>query len=207
MKPTITIVMFVLAILLMTTAPMAEENSAADASSGDVDAREAASTDPTRDYVIGPGDVIEIAVWKNEDLKKVSPVAPDGKLHFPLIGEIIAGGKTVGQIKAEVEEKIRRSVPNPELYVGIKQINSMMIYVIGRAIRPGRLVLNSNLNVLQALTMAGGPNTFAKRDDIKIFRETDGGTRIFQFDYEDVSEGLHLEQNIMLERGDIIVVP
>ncbi len=207
MKPTITVWLIFLAIHMMAAAPMAEETPAANASDGRIEAGAAAPSNPVRDYVIGPGDVIEIIVWKNEELSKVAPVAPDGKLHFPLIGEVVAGGKTVAQLKAAVEEKISRFVPNPELSVGLQQINSMMIYVIGRVTRPGRLVLNSNLNVLQALSMAGGPNTFAKRDEIKIFRETDDGTRIFDFDYEDVTKGLHLEQNIVLERGDIIVVP
>lgn len=205
MKSLTTIMFVFLAILLMTGAVGAQENSATPTPGGDVETR--AASNPIRDYVIGPGDVVEISVWKNEDLRKVAPVAPDGKMHFPLIGEIVAGGKTVAQLKAEVEQKLVRFVPNPELYVGIQQINSMILYVIGRVIRPGSLVINSNLNVLQALTIAGGPNTFAKRDEIRIFRETSEGTRIFNFDYEDVSEGLHLEQNIMLERGDIIVVP
>ena len=83
----------------------------------------------------------------------------------------------------------------------------MLIYVIGKVNHPGRFVLNANVNVLQVLAMAGGLNAFAKRNKIKIFRETKDKTEIFQFEYDDVTEGKNLEQNIGLERGDIIVIP
>jgi polysaccharide export outer membrane protein len=82
-----------------------------------------------------------------------------------------------------------------------------MVYVIGRVNSPGRFVLNSDINVLQALAMAGGLNPFAKRGDIKIFREVGGGTKVFFFDYDAVAEGKEPKQNMRLKRGDVIVVP
>jgi polysaccharide export outer membrane protein len=89
----------------------------------------------------------------------------------------------------------------------VGQVNSMLIYVIGKVNHPGRFVLNTNVNVLQALATAGGLNSFAKRNKIKIFRETNGETHIFPFEYDSVTEGENLEQNVMLERGDVVVVP
>jgi polysaccharide export outer membrane protein len=83
----------------------------------------------------------------------------------------------------------------------------MIIYIIGRVSAPGRQVLVANTNVLQALAMAGGLNPFARKSDIKIFRQEDGKTKMFMFDYDDVSEGIHLEMNIELKRGDVIIVP
>ena len=83
----------------------------------------------------------------------------------------------------------------------------MVIYVIGKVNTAGSIALNSNINVLQALTMAGGLNTFANRNKIKIFREDSGKTDIFQFKYDEVTEGEKLEQNIELKRGDVVVVP
>jgi polysaccharide export outer membrane protein len=84
----------------------------------------------------------------------------------------------------------------------------MWIYVIGKANSPGRFALNSDVTVLQALAMAGGLNPFAKRGDIKIFREIPGeGTRILYFDYDKVADGEDIRQNITLRRGDVIVVP
>jgi polysaccharide export outer membrane protein len=98
-------------------------------------------------------------------------------------------------------------VPDPVLSLEVKQANSMLIYVIGRVNSPGRFVLNSNVNVLQTLAMAGGLNPFAKKDKIKIFRQEGDRTVIFGFSYKEVVDGNNLEENIQLRRGDVIVVP
>lgn len=160
-----------------------------------------------QDYLIGPGDVLDISVWKNEDLTKQVPVLPDGKISFPLIGEIMAKGKTVRQLKNELEKQIARYMPDPVLTIAVRQVNSLLVYVIGKVNNPGIFALSTNINVLQGLAMAKGLNVFAKRDKIKIFRQEGGATRIFDFKYDEVSEGNNLEQNIQLQRGDIIVVP
>jgi polysaccharide export outer membrane protein len=159
------------------------------------------------DYLLGPGDIIDIAVWKDETLTKSVVVLPDGKISFPLIGEIRAAGRTVPQLKQEITKKISPYAPDPIISIEVRQVNSMLVYVIGRVNTPGRLSLNTNINVLQALTMAGGLNSFAKRDKIRIFRREGAKTTIFRFKYDDVTEGSDLEQNIVLQRGDIIVVP
>ena len=162
---------------------------------------------PAGDYLIGPGDILEISVWKEADLTKLVTVLPDGKIAFPLIGQIDAEGLTLGQLKEKIEKKIERFVPNPNLSVAVQQINSLHIYVVGKVLNPGRFELNTNVNVLQALAMAGGLNPFAKGGKIKIFRQNDGRDLIFDFDYDVVSKGQDLEQNIRLIRGDVIVVP
>ena len=162
---------------------------------------------PMGDYVIGPGDVLNISVWNNETLTKAVTVLPDGKIHFPLIGEIVVGGKTPDVLEKELKSKLHPFVPDPELTVMVGQVNSMLIYVIGKVNQPGRFALNTNVNVLQALATAGGLNTFAKRNKIKIFRKTKGKTHILPFEYDRVTEGENLEQNVSLERGDVVVVP
>ena len=143
-----------------------------------------APTTTTRDYIIGPGDTIDISVWNNEALTKQVTVLPDGKIHFPLIGEVVVGGKTLVDLEKELKQKIGTFVPAPDLTVMVQQVNSMLIYVIGKVNRPGRFALNTNINVLQALTMAGGLNTFAKRNKIKIYRETKDTTVILPFEYD-----------------------
>ena len=158
-------------------------------------------------YVVGPGDVLDISVWKDDALNKRVTVLPDGRISFPLIGEITAGGKTVAELAKELEKKLGRYVPDVNLSLMVHQVNSMLIYVIGRVNNPGRFVLNTEVNVLQALAMAGGLNPFAKRRKIKIFRKKTQQTELFNFDYDDVAKGRRLEQNIQLRRGDVIVVP
>jgi polysaccharide export outer membrane protein len=162
---------------------------------------------PVVDYVIGPGDVLDISVWKEQALTKLVTVLPDGKISFPLVGAITAGGKTLDQITQELEKKLSRFVPDLNLSVLVHQVNSNIVYVIGKVNNPGRFVLNTNIDVLQALAMAGGLNPFAEQGNIKIFREAAGGKKIFKFDYDDVAGGKKLEENIKLKRGDVIVVP
>ena len=98
-----------------------------------------------------------------------------------------------------------RFVPDPVLSVGVQQVNSLVIYIIGRVNKPGRFVLNNNITVLQALAMAGGLDSFAKRDQVKIFRTAKDKVLIYTFDYDDVSAGKNLRQNITLMRGDVVV--
>ena len=172
-----------------------------------VTATQGAALPMVQGYRIGTGDVLDIAVWKDMALTKQVTVLPDGAIHFPLVGEIKALGMTVSELKLTLERKIERYVPDPVLSVGVLQVNSMLIYVIGKVNKPGRFVLNANINVLQALAMAGGLNPFAKEKDVRIFRENNGGTDQFKFNYDEVQEGEKLEQNITLRRGDIIVVP
>jgi polysaccharide export outer membrane protein len=185
-------ILFLIVMMLMAGLVEAEENTIV----------------PQKDYIIGPGDVLDISVWKVEELTKLVTVLPDGKIAFPLVGQVTAGGKTVDELSQELEKKLLKFVPDLNLSILVHQVNSMMIYVIGRVNNPGRFILNSNIDVLQALTLAGGLNPFAQGGKIKIFRKQSGGsTEIIGFDYDDVVKGKELAQNIMLRRGDVIVVP
>jgi len=172
-------------------------------------AKETAAQDASVDstYPIGPGDVLGISIWKDDALTKEVVVLPDGLISFPLLGLVKAAGKTVAQLRSELEEKISRYVTDPVLNVEVKQVNSMIVYVIGRVNSPGRFNLNTNVSALQALATAGGLNPFAKRDKIKILRQESGKTRIYPFNYDEIAEGRRLEENIELKRGDVIVVP
>ena len=174
------------------------------ASAGDKASGKVADAFP-RNYLIGPGDVLEISVWKEEALTKNLSVLPDGKISFPLIGEVVAAGKTVAQVRKEIAARLVRFVPDPVLSVGVQQVNSLIVYVIGRVNKPGRFALNANIDVLQALSMAGGLDSFAKRDQVKIFRRVKDRFLIYTFDYDDVSVGRNLKQNITLLRGDVVV--
>jgi polysaccharide export outer membrane protein len=158
-------------------------------------------------YLIGPGDVLDVSVWKDEALTRSCVVRPDGFISFPLIGDVPATGKTVLELKSEMEGKLNRFVPGVVLSIEVKQINSLIIYVIGKVNNPGRFILGVDVNVLQALATAGGLNVFAKGRKIKVFRHGNNETTIFPFDYDEVVDGKHLEQNIHLRRGDVVVIP
>ncbi len=159
------------------------------------------------DYVIGQGDVLTISIWKDDSLTREVVVLPDGTISFPLIGTIVAENKTIGGLKKDIESEIKRYVPEPVLSVAVKSVNSMYVYVIGRVNNPGRFFLTGNVNVLQALAMAGGLTPFAEANSIRIFRAESGKNSLIPFRYNDVVKGKLLEQNIIMKRGDVIVVP
>jgi polysaccharide biosynthesis/export protein len=159
------------------------------------------------DYRIGPGDQISIEVWKDKDLTRLVTVLPDGKVAYPMVGEVAAAGKTVAQLQKEIEGKLSLYVKDAVITVEIRQVNSLQIYVLGKVKMPGRSLLTSNIDVLQALAIAGGPDQFAKLSRIKIFRREGRKTLIIPFDYDDVIAGKNLESNILLRRGDVVIVP
>ena len=162
---------------------------------------------PGQDYVIGAGDQLAISVWRDDALTRSVVVLPDGKIHFPLVGEVVAGGKTVAQLKREIEDKLAGFVVDAGLTVEVRQSNSMFVYLIGKVNAPGRQLLVGQTNILQALATAGGLNPFAEKDKIKIIRQDGERTIIYPFRYSLVSAGSNLEENIWLKRGDVIVVP
>lgn len=159
------------------------------------------------DYLIGPGDVLNIEVWKDPSLTRPATVLPDGKIAYPMIGEIVAAGKTVAQLKQEIGKKLSAYVKDAVVTVEVRQVVSYQVYVLGKVKVPGKVALTSNIDVLQALATAGGFDPFANKSKVRIFRREGGGTVIIPFDYDDVSVGKNPESNIMLRRGDVIIVP
>ena len=159
------------------------------------------------DYRIGPGDQLSIEVWKDKDLARLVTVLPDGKVAYPMVGEIVATGKTVVQLQKEIEGKLSLYVKDAVVTVEVRQVNSMLIYVLGSVRTPGRITLTANIDILQAMATAGGPDKFAKLSRIRIFRREGGKTVIIPFDYDEVIAGKNLQSNIMLRRGDVVVVP
>ena len=160
------------------------------------------------DYVLNPGDQVEIAVWKEPDLTKTVIVRPDGKFSFALVGEVVAAGRTISQVQTEVASRLQKYIPEPVVTAAVTNLEGHRIYVIGPVTKPGSYPMNPRLNVLQALTVAGGMTPFANLDGIIVLRTGAGGKqRVLPFRYGDVSKGRNLEQNAPLEAGDVIIVP
>jgi polysaccharide export outer membrane protein len=158
-------------------------------------------------YMINPGDKLGIVVWKEEDLQRVVTVRPDGAFSFPLAGDIYAEGKSVDEVRAIIEEKLSRYIPDLVVTVSTEELLGNKIYVIGQVNNPGQFIVTTYVDVTQALSIAGGANPFAKTNDIKILRRTNGRLNAIKFRYGDIEAGKRLEQNIMLKPGDIVVVP
>lgn len=162
---------------------------------------------PLSAYRLGPGDVLEISVWKEDGLQKQVLVRPDGGITFPLAGELQAGGKTAAQLQQAIIKKITKFIPDPVVTVSVVQVVDNHIYVIGKVNRPSDFSSSAYINVMQALTLAQGLNPFAKASEIKILRKVKGKQVAIPFDYDAVSQGEDLKQNITLKSGDVVVVP
>jgi polysaccharide biosynthesis/export protein len=162
---------------------------------------------PPTEYLIGPEDILEISVWKEEGLEREVLVRPDGKLSFPLAGDVQAAGRTPEQVQTEITERIQRYIPDPVVTVTVKAIGGNKVYVIGEVKNPGSYVIGRYVDVIQALTLAGGLTPFARENSIKVLRRE--GTReiVVSFEYAEVKKGRRLEQNIFLRGGDVVVVP
>jgi polysaccharide export outer membrane protein len=158
-------------------------------------------------YRVEPEDVLGITVWKEEGLQKEVLVRPDGGISFPLVGEIQAAGRTADELRVEIAERLRKVINDPVVTVAVLKIAGYKVYVIGRVNKPGEFVAGRYIDVLQALTMAGGLTPFAAENDIKVLRKRNGKDEVFEFEYSDIRHGRHLEQNIRLQGGDVVLVP
>ncbi|MFZ7112405.1 MAG: polysaccharide biosynthesis/export family protein, partial [Desulfatiglandales bacterium] len=154
-----------------------------------------------------PGDALEISVWKDESLSKEILVPPDGIISFPLIGEINVVRMTVPELRESVTKRLEEYLPDATVTVMLLRANSLIAYVIGKVTRPGQFPINMDTNVMQILAMAGGLNPYAVPGKILVLRQKEGKTLALPFDYNEVKKGEGLEQNIVLERGDVVVVP
>lgn len=158
-------------------------------------------------YMVQPGDVLFVSVWKEPDMQLEVLVRPDGGFSFPLIGDINATGKSMPELQSLVTRRLKVFIPDPVVTVGLKEIVGNKIYVIGKVTRPGEYLMSRQLDVMQALSVAGGLTPFAAGNDIKVLRRAGGYESVLPFRYADVERGRNLEQNILLKSGDVIVVP
>lgn len=159
-------------------------------------------------YEILPGDVMQISVWKEEDLAREVLVRPDGGISFPLAGDIDTDGKTALELREEIVSKLEKYIPEPEVNVAVLQTQGNKAYVVGKVARPGPVLMDQDLDIMQAISVAGGLTTFAKLKKIIVLRrDSSGNEEAIPFDYTKVQDGEALETNIILKKGDVVVVP
>jgi len=161
----------------------------------------------SNDYLIHPMDVLEVSIYGEEDLVRKLVVRPDGKISFPLIGDIQVAGRSTKQTKEVIDKQVSAFIPQASSTVIVEQLGSLIFFVLGQVANPGVFNVSSHLTVVQALSLAGGLTTFADHGKILIIRGHGQDTRKIPFDYSDVRKGKNLEQNILLERGDVVLVP
>lgn len=165
------------------------------------------NTEHSSEYKVQPGDILSISVWREPDMQLEVLVKPDGRFSIPLAGELTALGKTTQQLQKEVTAGLIKYMPDLSVNVAVKQPTGNKIYVIGKVNKPGEFIMNRQLDVMQALSVAGGTTKFASLDNITILRRQHQKQKIFLFEYSSVEKGRNLGQNILLQSGDVVVVP
>lgn len=162
----------------------------------------------TPDYIIGPEDVLDIIVWHNQDVSRVVPVRPDGRVSLPLINDVVAVGKTPAQLTAEITARLSRFITNPSVAIVVKEVNSYTIFVLGEVAKPGKYPLKTRTNLLQAISIAGGFTQSAARNRVLIYRSGKNGktNQRINVSYDEIVLHNDMNQNIELTPGDTIVV-
>lgn len=155
-------------------------------------------------YRIGPEDVLQISVWRNETMSRAVPVRPDGKISLPLLNDVQAGGLTALELRDVLTKQLAAYMPNPEVSVIVTDVRSFKVSVIGEVARPGRYELKSWTTVLDVLAMAGGFTQFASRSRILILQPDGKAMKRIPFNYNKVGGE---QENFYLRNGDIVVVP
>jgi polysaccharide export outer membrane protein len=191
-----------------TTAPPAatETPSAAapaDAATAAAPARFVEAADAFR---IGPEDVLDVQVWKNEELSRVVPVRPDGMISLPLVNDIRASGLTAVELRQAITQRLAEYVPSPEVSVMVREVHSVKVAVIGAVRMPGHYEVKSSATVLELIARAQGLTEFADRGRIVVMRQNGASTTRIPFNYRKVAEGSE-QDNFYVRPGDIIVVP
>ena len=160
------------------------------------------------DFIIGNEDVLAVSVWKEPEISRAVAVRSDGKISLPLIGELLAAGKTPIQLQTEITSGLRPYLAEPAVTVIVQEIKSKRFNIFGHVQRPGAYPLNPPMTIVDALALAGGLRDFAKSKNIYVLRAgANGSTTRLPFNYKQVMRGIHPEQNIQIEPSDTIVVP
>ncbi len=167
---------------------------------------------PPQDFLLGPEDVLEVFVWRNQDLSREVVIRPDGLISMPLIGDVRASGLTADQLAVRIQKRLKEFKDSPMVSVHIKAVNSYSVYVMGEVANPGKFQLKSYTTILQAIALAGGFGQFAARNKIQVIRNNANGGSIpheihIPVRYDDLIDGTGEPGNFILKSGDILVVP
>lgn len=201
------VALIVLALACLIPPVSAQVQSGTESAAAAAGAHPLSQTPPTSvnnsQYLIGESDMLAINVWREQEISRVVPVRPDGKISLPLIGDVQATGLTAEALQANIARELKRFIDSPEVTVIVQEARSQKFNVVGEVMRPGTFVLSQPMTVLDALALAGGFKDFAKVKSIYVLRTS----QRLPFNYKEVIKGKNSSQNIQLQSGDTVVVP
>ena len=161
---------------------------------------------PPPDYIIGADDILHVDFWGDDTLSTDVVVRPDGKISLRLLNEVHAEGLTPAELCVAITEAAKKYLEAPVVSVTVKQINSRKVYVIGMVNKPGPYNTTGPLTILQLIALAGGLQEFADKKNILVVRSEQGKMLSYKVNYDDISRGKNLGQNIELKPGDTVIV-
>lgn len=162
---------------------------------------------PADDYHLAAGDLVQVVVWKNEEVSGNFRVRPDGKFSMPLIGDILADGSTTDGVSMQVEQKLKLFIESPYVSTIVVEAASNRIYILGEVVRAGTYTIDGSLTVLQALALAGGFTEFAAKEKMVLVRGAGEMQENIPLSYNRILRTPGEESNPVLQRGDTLVVP
>lgn len=159
----------------------------------------------TADYRLSPMDVVEVTVFGAPELTRTAQVSASGYITLPLVGDVMASGKTMDQVQREIASRLKRNyMQSPQVFVTVKEYNSQRVTVDGAVMKPGVFPLTGKTTLIQALTIAGGLNNMASPQKVFILRTVNGKRMAARFDLTEIRTGAKPDPVIMA--GDIVVV-
>lgn len=165
---------------------------------------------PSAEYIIGPGDKLNIFVWRNPDLSVTVPVRPDGRITIPLVEDIVAIGKTPTSLAREVEKQLKKYVNEPTVTViaeGFIGPVSQQIRVIGEAAKPQAIPYRANMTLLDAMIEVGGLTKYAAGNDAVLIRNVNGQQNTYSIRLNTLIKDGDVSANVGLDPGDILIIP
>ncbi|MCU1761120.1 polysaccharide biosynthesis/export family protein [Pseudomonas sp. 14P_8.1_Bac3] len=158
-------------------------------------------------YLLSPGDNLTVSVWGEDKLKQDVRVLPDGSITFPLAGQVNVAGLDATAVAKQIATKLEAFIPDPQVSVVVTGTEGNLVYVQGKVLKPGTVHMSGQTSVLQVLSMAGGLDKFADKDDIKVVRLNGTKQQILRVDYSKLMSGDDMTTNFLLKAGDTLVVP
>ncbi|HEC73607.1 MAG TPA: polysaccharide export protein [Methylophaga aminisulfidivorans] len=158
-------------------------------------------------YLLNAGDVLDISVWNEESLQKEVVVLPDGIVTFPLAGEIVAKDKSVAEVEEALTKKLSEYLADPVVTVSVTNVDGNRVHILGKVTTPGSFVMNQPLDAMQALSLSGGLSPYAEENNIIVLRRDGDKQQVLPVRYADIKKGKSLDSNIILESGDVMIVP
>lgn len=158
-------------------------------------------------YLLNAGDVLDISVWNEDALQKQLIILPDGMISFPLAGELLAQGQSVTELQSALKENLTEYLSDPVVTVSVTSVSGNTVHIMGKVANPGSFVMGQTLDVMQALSLAGGLSPYAEENNIIVLRRNGEQQQIFPVHYGSIKKGQDLDTNVILNSGDVIIIP